>query len=244
MIFGLSIYTTAMSVLFKFGLKDIIPFLQVSKELLIISVPILNIVNLKHKPKFHLIDYLILSYLLYLIVYAILPIGEQGFLNRLLALKSISFYIIVYFAGRFIDPKNVQINTYFSYIVLLTISAAVVTLTEVAVQTPLQFTSGYFDYSYYFYNLDADGDFGLKATFNSDTGYIRFASFFTSPLEHAGATLLALAVIASLYTQENNKFNINKVSVLALTATLLSIVFALSRAPLASYCIIIYVYAV
>ncbi len=243
-IFGLSMYTTAMSVTFKYGLKETIPFLQVFKEVLIITVLILNLVALKHRPRFHLIDYLIFAYLLYLVVYAILPIGEQGFVNRLMALKSISFYIVVYFTGRFIDSKTVFINKYFSYIVLLTIGVAAVLMVEVAAQTPLQFNSGYFDYSYYFYNLDADGAFGLRVGFNSDTGFIRFASLFTSPLEHAGATLLALAVIAGLYTRDDNKISINNIGLLALGATMLSIVFALSRAPLASYCIMIYAYAV
>lgn len=243
-IFGLSMYTTAMSVIFTFGLKDVIPYLQVLKEVLIITVLILNIAALKHRPRFHFIDYLILAFLLYLIVYAILPIGEQGFVNRLMALKSISFYIVVYFAGRLTNPNTVFINKYFSYVVLLAIGTAAVLLAEVAAQTPLQFSSGYFDYSYYFFNLDAEGPFGLKATFNSDTGYIRFASFFTSPLEHAGATLLALAVIAGLYTRDDNKITINSIGLLALAATLLSIIFALSRAPMASYCIMIYTYAV
>ena len=243
-IFGLSMYTTAMSVTFTLGLKAFIPLMQGLKEALVFSVLILNIVTLKQRPRFHLIDYLIFAFLLYLIIYAILPIGEQSFVNRLMSLKSISFYIVVYFAGRFLDPKTIYINKYFSYIILLAIAVAAVLLIEVALQSPLQFHSGYFDYSYYFFNLDADGPFGLKATFNSDSGFIRFASFFTSPLEHAGAALLALAVILGLYTSDNNKFNVDGYGMLALAATILSIIFALSRAPLASYCIMIYTYAV
>ena len=244
LIFGLSMYTTAMSVVFLLGLKDIIPFLQPFKEILVITVLILNVAALKFRPRFHIIDYLILAYLLYIIIYAILPIGDQSFVNRLMALKSISFYIVVYFAGRFFDPKTVYINKYFNYIILLTIAAGAVLLVEVAAQSPLQFHSGYFDYSYYFFNLERDGAFGLERTFLSlDSGYIRFASFFTSPLEHAAAALVALAVIAGLYTSDDNKFNINGIGMLALGASLLSILFAVSRAPLVSYFIMIYVYA-
>jgi len=243
LIFGLSIYTTAMSVAFMLGLKDIIPFLQPFKEIIIITVFILNIAALKYRPRFHIIDYAILGYLVYTIIYAILPIGDQGFVNRLMALKSTSFYIVVYFTGRLFDPKTVYINKYFNYIILLTIAAGAVLVVEVVAQSPLQFHSGYFDYSYYFFNLDADGAFGLQTTFTSDSGLIRFASFFTNPLEHASATLLALAVIAGLYTRDDNKFNINSIGMIALGASLLSILFALSRAPLASYFIMIYVYA-
>src|ERR1700753_3870701 len=82
LIFGLSIYTTAMSVAFMLGLKDFIPFMQSFKEILVLSVLILNILGLKHRPRFHLIDYLILAFFLYIILYAILPIGEQAFINR------------------------------------------------------------------------------------------------------------------------------------------------------------------
>jgi len=244
LVFGLSMYTTAMSVAFTLGLKDFIPFLQFFKEALVFSVLILNIIALKHRPRLHLIDYFIFAFLLWLIIYAILPIGDQAFTGRLLSLKSISFYIVVYFAGRFIDPKTVYINKYFSYIIILTIAAAAVMLVEVATQSPLQFHTGYFDYSYYFYNVDIDGPYGLVMSFNSDSGYIRFGSFFTNPLEHAGATLIALSVIFALYTTDDNKFKITGTGMLALGASLLSILFAISRAPLASYFIIIYVYAV
>src|ERR1700710_3179431 len=68
LIFGLSMYTTAMSVAFMLGLKDLIPFFQYFKEVLILSTFILNIVNLRYKPRFHLIDYVILAFLALTIV--------------------------------------------------------------------------------------------------------------------------------------------------------------------------------
>ena len=243
MIFGLSMYVTAMSVAFTYGLKDLIPLLQSFKEGVILFVLILNIAALRQRPRFHIIDYVIFAFLLYVTLYAILPIGDQGLVNRLMALKSMAFYIVVYFTGRLIDPKTVYVNKYFTYIILLAIATAAVLLIEVATKTPLQFVSGYFDYSYYFYNLEAEGPFGLKATFNSDTGFTRYASFFTSPLEHAGATVIALAVVFGLYTRDDNKFNINSIGIIALGAILLSIFYSLSRAPMASCCIMIYVYA-
>jgi hypothetical protein len=243
LIFGLSMYTTAMSVAFLLGLKDFIPFMQSFKEALIIGVLVLNIAGLKYRPKLHAIDYVILAFFLYLVAYAILPIGDQSFMNRLMSLKSIGFYIVVYFTGRSFDPRTVYVSKYFNLIILLTIAAAAVVCVEVVTQSPLQFHSGYFDYSYYFFNLDSDGPYGLQTTFTSDSGYTRFASFFTNPLEHAEATILALAVIFGLYTRDDNKFNINGIGMLALGATLISILFALSRAPLGSYFLMIYIYS-
>jgi hypothetical protein len=242
-IFGLSMYTTAMSVLFMLGLKSFIPFFQFFKELLVLSVLVLNIATLKYRPRFHLIDYAILVFFVYTLLYAILPIGQQGFSARLLAFKSTSFYIIVYFTGRLFDPKTIYVNKYFNYIVLLTIAAGAVLCVEVMMHQQLQLFTGYTEYCYYFFNIEPSGIFGLSTTFDSDSGLRRFASFFNNPLEHAAATLLALAVIGALYTRDDNKFKINITGMLALCASFLSILFALSRAPLAGYFLIIYVYA-
>ncbi len=243
LIFGLSIYTTAMSVAFTLGLKDLIPFFQFFKELLILCTLLLNIFSLKSRPRFHLIDYTIFAFLIYTIFYAILPIGGQSFGQRLIALKSTSFFVMVYFTGRLLDVKTIYVGKYFNYLILLTIAAGAVVIAEVLLNRQLQTLTGYADYTYYFFNFEPSGNFGLSWTFESEGGYKRFASFFANPLEHAAATLLALAAIAALYTSDDNKFKINSMGVLAFGASFISIIFAISRAPLASYFLIIYVYA-
>lgn len=243
LIFGLSMYTTAMSVAFMMGFKSLIPVFQFFKEILVLSVLTLNILSLRYRPRFHLLDYAILAFLGYTFIYAILPIGEQGFVDRLLAFKSTSFYIVVYFTGRLSDPRSIFVNKYFNYIIFLTIAAGAVLLAEVAMQQQLQLFTGYADYCYYFFNIEPSGVFGLSTTFDSDSGLRRFASFFNNPLEHAAATLLALSVIAALYTRDDNKFKPTSIGLLAIIASFLSIIFALSRAPLFAYFFIIYIYA-
>jgi hypothetical protein len=243
MIFGLSMYYTAMSVAFTLGLKDVIPIFQVFKEVLILSLLVLNIITLKYRPRLHLIDYAIIAYFVYLVAYAILPIGEQSFTERLVALKSNSFYIVVYFTARLMDVRTIYISKYFNFIILLTIGVGVVLIGELMVGRQLQTFTGFADYSYYFFNFEPGGHFGLNWTFESDGGVARFASIFTSPLEHAAAALLALSVMAGLYTNDDNKLTINSMGLLALGSTILSIIFAISRAPLISYCLVIYVYA-
>lgn len=242
-ILGLSMYTTAMSVTYMIGLKLLVPIFQYFKEVLILCTLVLNIVNLKYRPRFHLIDYAIFSFLALTLIYALLPIGEQSFTERLLAFKSTSFYIVVYFTGRLMDPQNVFISKYFNYLVLLTIAAGAVLLGEIVMNQHLQTITGYADYVYYFFNFEPSGMFGLSTTFESEGGYRRFASFFANPLEHAAATLLALSVILALYTTNENKFKVTNLGMAALGASLLSILFALSRAPMLSYFLIIYVYA-
>jgi hypothetical protein len=243
LIFGLSIYTTAMSVAFMLGLKEFIPFFQGFKELLVFIMLLINIAAIRTRPRWHVIDYLIMAFLGYTTLYALLPIGELSFVTRLTALKSTSFFLLVYFTGRLFDLKSLYINKYFTYIAILAIAAGAVVSFEAATYEHLQSHTGYADYVYYYFNIEPDGSFGLSTTFESEGGYKRFGSFYTNPLEHAAATLIALAVIMALYTRDDNKIEFKPLAVLAFGATLLSIIFAFSRAPFASYFIMIYVYA-
>lgn len=243
LIFGLSMYTTAMSVTFSLGLSFIIPVFQFFKEVLVLGVLTINVLNLRQRPKFHLLDYLIFAFLVYTAIYVVLPIGGLSFVERLLAFKSTSFYIVVYFTGRFFNLRSLYVNKYLSYIAILTIAAGIILTCEVLLQQQLQLYTGFAEYCYYYFNMDFGGTFGIGTTFESEGGYRRFASFFNNPLEHAAATLLALAAILALLTDDNNRFKAKPTDWMALAATFLSIIFAFSRAPLASYFFIIYVYS-
>lgn len=242
-IFGLSIYTTAMSVAYMIGFKGLIPGFQFFKELLILTVLTINVLTLRKKPRFHIIDYLLLFFFLYTFLYALLPIGEQSFVNRLVAFKSTAFFVMVYFTGRFFDPAKIFVGKYLNYVMLLTITAGVVICLEFLLNQHLQTMTGYADYSYYFFNFEPSGNYGLSWTFESEGGFKRFASFFANPLENAGATLIALAAIGALYTRDDNKFTPDLIGLLALAASFACITFAISRAPFASYFIVIYIYA-
>lgn len=244
LIFGLSIYTTALSVTFNMGLKDLLIPLQFFKEIIIAIVFISSLWHLKRTLRFHFIDYAIFAFFVYTLLYALLPIGEQGFMNRMLTFKTVSFFAIVYFTGRLVNPQHIYISKYFHYIMLLSIAAAGLMLYEIITDQHLQSLTGYADYNYYIFNFDPTGHYGLSWTFESEGGFKRFASFFASPLEHAGATLIALAVIAAVYTNDEYKFKPDAFGWLAVGATLLSIIFAISRSAFVSYFIMIYFYCI
>ncbi|MDN3587265.1 hypothetical protein QWY86_11340 [Pedobacter aquatilis] len=244
LIFGLSIYTTVLSVTFSLGFKSLIPILQSLKEVFVILVLGISIWNLKTKIKFHYIDYLIITFFTYTLLYALLPIGEQGFGAKIMAFKTLSFFVIVYFCGRLYKPGEIYLSKYFHYILLLSIAAAAVLLTEVITDQHLQTRTGYADYNFYLFNFEPSGNYGLTWTFESEGGYKRFASFFANPLEFASATVIALAVLAALYTTDEYKLKLDNFGYISLAATLCCIVFAFSRSAFISYFILLYVYSV
>ncbi|WP_231458857.1 MULTISPECIES: O-antigen ligase [unclassified Pedobacter] len=244
LIFGLSIYTTVLSVTFSLGFKSLIPILQSLKEVFVILVLGISIFKLKTKIKLHYIDYLIIAFFIYTLLYAFLPVGEQGFGAKIMAFKTLSFFVLVYFCGRLYKPGEIYISKYFHYILLLSIAAAAVLLTEVITDQHLQTRTGYADYNFYLFNFEPSGNYGLTWTFESEGGYKRFASFFANPLEFASATVIALAVLAALYTTDKYKLKLDNFGYIALAATLCCIIFAFSRSAFISYFILLYVYSV
>ena len=243
LIFGLPIYITTLSVAFSMGLRDFIGMLQLFKEALIVTLLGFQVFTMKTRLRLHLIDYAVIAYFAYTFLYALLPIGEQGFVDRVIAFKSISFFPLIYFCGRLLDLNHIYLNKYFHFILYLALAAAAVVLVEYLTYQHFQTITGYADYHFYFYNFDPTGSYGLTYTFEAEGGMKRFASFFANPLEHAAATILAVAVIAALYTADDLKLKLDTFGKIVLAATQISIFLALSRSAFLSYFFMIYVYA-
>jgi len=241
---GLPLYITSLCIAFDNGFSNLIGLFQSFKEVLILVLLGVQLYTLKTRIRFHLVDYAVTFYFCYLLLYALTPLGDQSFLVRLLAFKSLSFFPFVYFCGRLFDPRGIYINKYFHYIVYFTIAATGVVLLEFAISTHFQSFTGYADFYYYIYNFEPTGEAGLSWTFETETGLKRFASFFANPLEFASSSILALSVIAALYTTDLNKFKNGHLGIFAFGATLICIILALSRAAFINYFFVIYIYAI
>lgn len=244
LIFGLPIYITSLCITFDSGFSGLINMLQLFKESIIVSLLGIQIWTLNRKIHFHFIDYAVIAYFSYTFLYAILPIGDEGLLVKLLAFKSISFCSLVYFAGRLFSPKEIYINKYFHYILYLTIAAAIIVSLEYSNSTHFQSLTGFADFYYYIYNFEPTGSYGLSYTFETETGIMRFASFFANPLELASSTILALSILAALATSDKNKIHFSNFNKIALLATLICIFLAFSRAAFVNYFFTILVYAI
>ena len=242
-IFGLPIYITSLSVTYQLGFTKLVPILQSFKELLLIGLLAYLIVTFKRKIHFHLIDKLVLFFLGYSLLYVFLPLGQYGILDKLIAVKGLSFFVCIYFSGRLIDIKKIYVSQYFHLICAVTIAAAAVLFVEVINYQHLQTLTGYTDYHIHYFNQEPNGSYGLTWTFEIENGAKRFASFFSNPLEHSAATLLTTAILAALYTTDDNKIKIDGFGLVVLACTIFSISFALSRASFVNYFILIYLYA-
>lgn len=242
-IFALPIYTTALSITNMYGFTGIVSVLQSFKEITIVSYLLYLIYNLNRKINFHSIDYLVIFLYLYILLYVFLPLGSYGFYEKIIAFKSLCFYPLVYFTGRLIDIRKINVSEIFHYIFLLSIISACVLLVEVLTYTHLQTYTGYAEFISHFFGQEPGGTYDLSWTFEIENGMKRFASFYATPLDHAAATLISISALAAFVTTNNNSIRFNRFTLFTLFSTFFAIIFALSRASFASYFIIIYTYA-
>lgn len=243
-IFGLPIYITTLSIATLYELKNWVPFLQSCKEIVVLLTLITVLFTLKRKPKLYLIDWLFIAYLSWICLYVILPIGEYGLKDKMIAMKNMAFFCAIYFTGRFFDLRSINFSKYFHYMCLLAIPASLLVLWEAFTYTHFQTFTGYSDYLFQFLGQEPSGHHGLTWTFEAENdGPKRFASFFANPLDHAAGTLVSIGAILALGTTNTQKVKVSNFLLIAFIASLCSIVFALSRASFASYIFIIYAYA-
>jgi hypothetical protein len=248
-IVGLPIYINAMSVSFMYGFSRWIPLLQSFKELAVLGACLLVATQIKQRPVLHLIDKLIIAFFVYTLLYAFVPIGSYSIMGKLMALKNLSFFCLLYFIGRFCDREQVNINKLFSFIVIVLLVATIVVFGERILNQHLHSFTGFSDYNFYFFNTDASGNYGLLWTFETESSAKRFGSIFSNPLEFASAIVLSLAIMFALISSKNNtepnaiiQTNPNTLEKIGLIASFICIVLALSRAAFISYFLVIYIY--
>lgn len=230
---SLPLYITALSTLHQAGLGLLVPMFQYSKEIIMVITLAMLIFQLNAWPKLNLLDKLVLAYFAWNLLYVFLPLGSFGLYDKLIAFKNVSFFPLIYFIGRLIQPEKIWLAKWQSWILVLTIAAGVVILFEALTSTHLQTFTGYAEYYRKYFGVDSTGNYGLSWTFEIEGGARRFASFFANPLELAAATLLSGAVLVAMFIK--NKIEEPRLFQAALLCSILCVVFALSRASLAGY---------
>ena len=243
-IVGLPVYINALTVSYMYGLGKALPYLQALKEICVFAGFIMVLLDLKKKITLHLVDKLTLTFFLCTLIYLILPIGSYDFTSRLIAFKALSMFPVVYFTGRFCKASSINIKHIFSFVCVVSIVAGIVVLIEAITYQHIHTRTGYTDYMINVIHGEASGHYGLIWTFETETGMKRFGSIFSSPLELAAASILALAVVLAIATKDKYKIDFSNFYVFSFLATFLMVVFALSRASFANYFIVIYFFGV
>ena len=140
------------------------------------------------------LDKLILIFLMLVVVYLIIPLGEASFLSKLIYAKNIFLIGILYFFGRNSDFKIENWNLVLKILIALSLLAFVVSFLESLIGIHLHSFLGYSEYNIVMNDIDPQGNFGLNWSFEGQEALPRFASFFADPLEFSASLILFLAI--------------------------------------------------
>jgi hypothetical protein len=125
---------------------------------------------------------------------------------------------------------------------IVAVGAFCLNIMEKIVGIHFQSFTGYAAFNYAINGMEPSGNYGLAWTFETQTTSMRFASFFSDPLELASSCLMGFSVGLIWYLtskRENSTF-----FVLVMLATVGSLFFSSSRAAFAAFFMMVFFIAV
>lgn len=239
----LPFHITFLSIVFQATNSTLaVTFFQLAKDLVVIlsvlSFIIYNKKIFEYSFRFNAIDRVFLAFLGLALLFLVLPIGETGFVNKLLYFKNMLVPAMVYFVGRNTRFEDREVGRLFKVIFIIAISAFGVNVLEALSNTHLQQYTGYALFNQVFNNMELSGNFGLSWTFETQAVTKRFASFFSDPLEMASSVLLGFAagLIWFLTSKREDAFPY----IMVMLCSMGSLFFSSSRAAFAAFFIMIF----
>jgi hypothetical protein len=179
------------------------------------------------------LDKLILFFLMLVIFYLIMPLGEASFLSKLIYAKNIFLIGILYFFGRNSDFKIENWNLVLKILIGLSLLAFLISFLESLIGVHLHSFLGYSEYNLVMNDIDPQGNFGLNWSFEGQGALPRFASFFADPLEFSASMILFFAI--SIWVSIHSKLKETKLLSLFLALIIVfSFFLSFSRASMFS----------
>lgn len=188
--------------------------------------------------KLNWVDKLLIGFLGLATLYLFLPLGEAGFINKLLYLKNTLLMGVFYFLGRNTFFNNGQIADVFKCIMIIAVAAFALNIFEKTVGIHFQNFTGYALFNYAINGIEPTGNYGLAWTFETQTSAMRLASFFSDPLELASSCLLGFSTGLIWYL--TSKREQGGFFMLVMIASVGSLFFSSSRAAFAAFFMMVF----
>lgn len=230
----LPFYTTILSIVYLYTRSElIVNVFQYAKELIVLLAILAFIFYKKdflgYGFRLLFIDYVFLAFLALGVVFVFLPLGTATLVGKATYFKNILLLGLLYFLGRNMVLKELNIKAIASLIFFIGILAFIVNIFEYLTYTHLQTYTGATLFSEDIAGTEMSGSYGLAWTFETSSGQKRFGAFFTSPLELASSVLLTFSTAVILYI---NSIKVEKWKYFFIACcALFSLLFTVSRAP-------------
>ena len=154
------------------------------------------------------LDKLFLSFVILIILYTIMPIGEAELISKIIYAKNILLIPLVYFIGRnleFSDKVYTNLKNIFLGVI---ITSSVFVFFEFIFSTHFHSFINYSNYNSIVNEIDPLGNYGLSWSFESQGARPRYAAFFADPLELSASLLFLFSFIIFFFYKRVNLSNI------------------------------------
>ncbi len=188
--------------------------------------------------KFSILDKLVLSFVIIILFYTVIPLGEADFFSKIIYAKNVLLIPLVYFIGRNIELSDITYLNLKKLFILIIVSSSTFVFCEFIFSTHFHTLINYADYNLIINEIEPQGNYGLSWSFESQGSSPRYAAFFADPLEFSASLLLLFSFILFFFynkTTINHFFQILLISFLfimsfsrgAIVACIVMVLFSL-----------------
>ena len=211
---ALPFYATLQAQVFEiFNNELLVNMIKLSKDLIFFYALLIFLFG-KKEPIFNRtftfskLDKLFLSFVILIILYTIVPIGEAEFFSKIIYSKNILLIPLVYFMGRnleFTDKVYMNLKNIFLGVI---ITSFVFVFFEFIFSTHFHSFINYSNYNSIVNEIDPQGNYGLSWSFESQGARPRYAAFFADPLELSASLLFLFSFIIFFFYKRVNLSNV------------------------------------
>ena len=175
---------------------------------------------------FSILDKLVLGFVILILFYTLIPLGEADFFSKVIYAKNILLIPLVYFIGRNIELSDEIYSNLKKIFLVIIASSSVFVFFEFIFSTHFHTLIDYASYNSIVNEIDPQGNYGLSWSFEGQGPLFlspRYAAFFADPLELSASLLLLFSFTLFFFY---NKTNTNYLIPLLLISFLLLMSFS------------------
>ena len=136
------------------------------------------------------LDKLVLAFVILILFYTLIPLGEADFFSKVIYAKNILLIPLVYFIGRNIELSDEIYNNLKKIFLVIIVFSSVFVFFEFIFSTHFHTLIDYASYNSIVNEIDPQGNYGLSWSFEGEGSRPRYAAFFADPLELSASLLL------------------------------------------------------
>ena len=154
------------------------------------------------------LDKLFLSFVILIILYTIIPVGEADLISKIIYAKNILIIPLVYFMGRNLEFSNKVYMNLKKIFLGVIIASFVFVFFEFIFSTHFHSFINYSNYNSIVNEIDPQGNYGLSWSFESQGARPRYAAFFADPLELSASLLFLFSYLIFFFYNRVNLLNL------------------------------------